>query len=36
MTGIVYVDDAQICAEGLYKLYGAPERCEISVEQVGS
>jgi crossover junction endodeoxyribonuclease RusA len=32
MTGILYADDAQIVSETARKLYGIPERVEISVE----
>lgn len=34
LTGVVWADDAQIVAEGLGKLYGAPERVEISISEV--
>lgn len=38
LTGCVYLDDAQICAELLMKCYGHPERVEIVIKdaaQVG-
>lgn len=34
LTGVVWADDAEIVAEGLAKLYGAPERAEISITEV--
>lgn len=34
LTGVVWADDAQVVAEGLGKLYGAPERAEISISEV--
>lgn len=32
LTGIVYLDDAQIVEEHAYKFYGMPERVEIKIE----
>jgi Holliday junction resolvase RusA-like endonuclease len=34
LTGVVWRDDAEIVAEGLAKLYGTPERVEISITEV--
>ncbi len=33
LTGVLWVDDAQICNESLRKEYGEPARVEISVQQ---
>lgn len=32
LTGIVWRDDAQVVEQAARKVYGAPERCEITVE----
>lgn len=34
LTGVLWADDAQVVGEGLAKLYGAPERVEISITEV--
>lgn len=34
LTGVVWQDDAEIVVEGLAKLYGTPERVEISISEV--
>jgi Holliday junction resolvase RusA-like endonuclease len=34
LTTVVWRDDAEIVAEGLAKLYGTPERVEISITEV--
>lgn len=35
LSSVVYRDDAQIAAEHLFKVYGVPERLEITVRELG-
>jgi Holliday junction resolvase RusA-like endonuclease len=34
LTGIIYVDDAQIVGEKISKHYGEPARCEVCIEPI--
>ncbi len=36
LSGVLYLDDAQIVDEHLFKRYGEPARCEVVVEAIGA